>query len=326
MAKGCRGRRRVASRQVRYAPYLLPNCNMHASEAKKCPKALANDWQDATCSVCMECPHNAVLLLCSSHDKGCRPYMCGTSLRFSNCLDQYKKAYTKVTSMDDEPSEKCEMSALACPLCRGQVKGWVVVEPARKHLNSKRRSCMQDGCSFAGTYKELRRHVRSEHPSACPREVDPAVEQKWRRLEREREHDDVISTIRSSMPGAVVFGDYVIEGNEYDSDSSEEEGYNDGNGQRSEGFGVGFDGTNMVNILLFLHALSPDGNAGNHRRLIRASRGRQTSEDGLNLNPTPADQETESDSDNGIAAIPNGMPGTLVDDNPIARISRRRRR
>uniref|UniRef100_A0A7N0TW75 Uncharacterized protein n=1 Tax=Kalanchoe fedtschenkoi TaxID=63787 RepID=A0A7N0TW75_KALFE len=121
MANGCRGRRgRVDSHQISYAPYMLPNCKVHASEgacAKKCPTALAKDWEGATCSVCMECPHNAVLLLCSSHDKGCRPYMCGTSLRFSNCLDQYKKAYTKV-------GEKCEVSALACPLCRGQVKGW----------------------------------------------------------------------------------------------------------------------------------------------------------------------------------------------------------
>ncbi|CAM8901396.1 hypothetical protein QQ045_009684 [Rhodiola kirilowii] len=312
MAKGCRGRRsRVASRHVRYAPYLLPNCNS-ASEgvcAKKCPKALANDWEDATCSVCMECPHNAVLLLCSSHDKGCRPYMCGTSLRFSNCLDQYKKAYTKVASMDDEPSEN-EMTALACPLCRGQVKGWVVVEPARKHLNSKKRSCMQDGCSFTGTYKELRRHVRSEHPSACPREVDPAIEQKWRRLEREREHDDVISTIRSSMPGAVVFGDYVIEGNEYDSDSDEEDHAPPpiGETNRNGGFEVGFDGSNVFNMLLFLHAISPNSNASNHRRLIRGSRGRQSSEaapvDGLNF----SDQEANNDDDYGLVDIPDDFP------------------
>lgn len=54
------------------------------------------DWEDAMCSVCMERPHNAVLLLCSSHEKGCRPYMCGTGPRLSNCLAQFKKAYSKV--------------------------------------------------------------------------------------------------------------------------------------------------------------------------------------------------------------------------------------
>ncbi|RVW81052.1 hypothetical protein CK203_045374 [Vitis vinifera] len=223
--------------------------------SKKCCKSLEKkDWEDATCSVCMEYPHNAVLLLCSSHDKGCRPYMCGTSFRYSNCLDQYKKAYTKVTStnpgqsldgsvdnpimnpVSNWPVEKCEVTELACPLCRGQVKGWTVVEPAREYLNAKKRSCMQDNCSFVGNYKELRKHVRAEHPSAQPREVDPILEQKWRRLERERERDDVISTIRSSMPGAMVFGDYVIEGNHYDFDSDEGEHFDADAVERNEGF------------------------------------------------------------------------------------------
>ncbi|KAI5062908.1 hypothetical protein GOP47_0021455 [Adiantum capillus-veneris] len=52
-----------------------------------------NEWEGVLCPVCMETPHNAVLLHCSSHDKGCRPYMCDTSYRHSNCLDQYLKAH-----------------------------------------------------------------------------------------------------------------------------------------------------------------------------------------------------------------------------------------
>nr|DAD24466.1 TPA_asm: hypothetical protein HUJ06_025930 [Nelumbo nucifera] len=198
-----------------------------------------NDWEDATCSVCMEYPHNVVLLLYSSHDKGCCPYMCGTSYRYSNCLDQFKKAYTKVksplhgqtwhgsannstvSSGSGWPNEKCEVVELTCPLCRGQVKGWTVVEAARDCLNNKERSCMQDDCSFIGTYKELKKHVRAKHPSARPRELDPILEQKWIRLERGRERDDVISTVRSSMPGAMVLGDYVIEGNHYGFDTDD---------------------------------------------------------------------------------------------------------
>ncbi|KAK6938466.1 Protein of unknown function DUF1644 [Dillenia turbinata] len=189
------------------------------------------EWDDATCSVCMEFPHNAVLLLCSSYDKGCRPYMCATSTRHSNCLEQYKKAYTKVTSKEDfqtlhgstdlsgfglgsDPlNESVEVSELLCPLCRGQVKGWTVVEPAREYLNTKKRSCMQDNCSFVGTYKQLKKHVRAEHPLAKPREVDPVLQEKWKRLENERERNDVYSTIRASTPGAIIMGDYVIEGN-----------------------------------------------------------------------------------------------------------------
>ncbi|KAK1282912.1 hypothetical protein QJS10_CPB22g00968 [Acorus calamus] len=173
----------------------------------------------------MEYPHNAVLLLCSSHDKGCRPYMCGTSYRFSNCLDQFKKAYTKE-----------EMSELACPLCRGQVKGWTVVDPAREYLNMKKRSCMQDECAFNGTY----------------RQVDPALEQKWRRLELERERRDVITTIRATTPGALVLGDYVIEGNDgyggHDNDE-DEGGLNDRLSNR-----------NVLEVLLLWQAFRSEGN------------------------------------------------------------------
>ena len=52
-----------------------------------------NEWEDTTCPVCMETPHNAVLLHCSSYEKGCRTYVCDTSYRHSNCLDQYCKAH-----------------------------------------------------------------------------------------------------------------------------------------------------------------------------------------------------------------------------------------
>ncbi|KAI8012869.1 hypothetical protein LOK49_LG05G02301 [Camellia lanceoleosa] len=235
MAKVGKVQRKSDCRCHRVTPYPLPS---HSSKVlkdvhqkKKRSKAPEiKQWDDATCSVCMEYPHNAVLLLCSSYDKGCRPYMCATSSRYSNCLEQYKKAYTRVSSTQiaepwlgsiDESgflglgclSEKTQVSELLCPLCRGQVKGWTVVEPARKYFNTKRRTCMQDNCSYVGTYKELRKHVKAEHPCACPREVDPTLAEKWKRLENEREREDVMSTIRSSMPGAIVMGDYVIERN-----------------------------------------------------------------------------------------------------------------
>ncbi|KAJ4962783.1 hypothetical protein NE237_022722 [Protea cynaroides] len=297
MTRGGRGRRRLGARKYRFTPYTLPSCRREVSgkesHEKKCSNALEKkDWEDATCSVCMECPHNAVLLLCSSHDKGCRPYMCGTSYRYSNCLDQFKKAYTKVMSprsaqtwhglADNHisgsgsgwPDEKCEVMELACPLCRGQVKGWTVVEPAREYLNEKKRNCTQDDCSFVGTYKELRKHVRAEHPSARPHEVDPALEQKWRRLERERERDDVISTIRSSMPGAMVMGDYVIEGNHRGSGTD-----NEGDAANDDGYDVEL-GDNFLNLfLLFHHNI---GGVNLNTRLRRLERGyhRTLDEDG----------------------------------------------
>ncbi|XP_062220426.1 uncharacterized protein LOC133919891 isoform X2 [Phragmites australis] len=229
MARSARARRHVA-RHLRPNPYPIPSYRWKAmkdSNRKKIlPAAHKMDWEDANCSVCMEYPHNAVLLLCSSHDKGCRPYMCGSSYRHSNCLDQFKKAYTKGALLEEVPAnsvgsnldsapltagEKTESIDLACPLCRGKVKGWTVVEPARSYLNGKRRTCMQDGCSFVGTYKELSKHIKSEHPLAKPREVDPVLEQKWRLLEIERERQDALSTITATMGRAVVFGDYVLD-------------------------------------------------------------------------------------------------------------------
>ncbi|KAK6143742.1 hypothetical protein DH2020_024090 [Rehmannia glutinosa] len=264
MAKGTRGRRGLASRNNRLTPYPSPSYNeTESTQQNNCSEIFEKkDWEDATCSVCMECPHNAVLLLCSSHEKGCRPYMCGTSLRYSNCLDQYKKAYTKASEsrlvIDSFGllSHKSEAAELACPLCRGQVKGWTVVDRAREHLNAKKRSCTQDSCSFIGTYKELRKHVRAEHPSSNPREVDPTLEQKWRRLERERETEDVRSTIRSSTPGAVFFGDYVIEGGRYGNFSEDEGGLDAG--------AIGRNG-DFMSVFLLLQAFGSAGNAGANR-------------------------------------------------------------
>lgn len=325
MAKSTRGRRRIASRQFRPTPYPLCYRKRRVSEnliQQNCSKAVEKDWKDATCSVCMEYPHNAVLLLCSSHDKGCRPYMCGTSCRYSNCLDQYKKAYTKAQPLSDSVEnlerdaasswsvQKYQVEQLACPLCRGQVKGWTVVEPARAFLNAKKRTCMQEKCSFVGTYKELRRHVRSEHPSARPREVDPVDEQKWRRLERERERDDVISTITSSMPGAMVFGDYVIEGSPY-VDTDEEDGF-DANVADGGGFEMGID-RNLVNVFLLLHAIGPAGDSGSYgatRRQARDSNRAYDADtvvrhasplDGFDSSDRDIDSEEDSEDDGNVS-------------------------
>ncbi|CAH8360267.1 unnamed protein product [Eruca vesicaria subsp. sativa] len=139
--------------------------------------------------------------------------MCATGNRFSNCLEQYKKAYAKDV-------KRINLLELMCPLCRGQVKGWTVVKDARKYLNSKKRTCMKDNCLFSGSYRQLKKHVKAVHPRAKPRAIDPVMEEKWKKLEVERERSDVISSVMSSTPGAMVFGDYVIEpyDDDYDDD------------------------------------------------------------------------------------------------------------
>ncbi|GAB4841311.1 hypothetical protein Ancab_022037 [Ancistrocladus abbreviatus] len=227
--------------------------------------ALQKEWDKALCPICMDHPHNAVLLLCSSHGKGCRSYICDTSYRHSNCLDRFRKpkvdsrsnplssrpvvptihhSTSSGVSLNNEPPEIVGLgenefqqevqervniesvrntiaqeqdvesalnSSLKCPLCRGDVLGWKVVEEARSYLNQKHRSCSMETCSFVGNYRELRRHARSVHPTARPSEVDPSRQGAWRRLEHQREYDDIVTAVRSAMPGAIVLGDYVIE-------------------------------------------------------------------------------------------------------------------
>ncbi|EOY26547.1 Uncharacterized protein TCM_028350 isoform 2 [Theobroma cacao] len=85
---------------------------------------------------------------------------------------------------------------LVCPLCRGAIYGWSVVEPARRFMNSKARNCSSETCDFSGTYGELRKHARSEHPLVRPTEVDPERQHDWTRLERERDYEDMLSSIQ----------------------------------------------------------------------------------------------------------------------------------
>ena len=195
------------------------------------------EWEEARCPVCMEHPHNAVLLICSSHEKGCRPYMCNTSYRHSNCLDQFCKSFAEplpittpqvvgeisnsdspqdqrteanIVDVQEETSEgfvtvqslSCEdetKSKLVCPLCRGKIKEWKVVEGARHFMNEKSRGCSCESCNFTGTYKDLRKHARVEHPLERPSVVDPERQRNWRRLERQRDLGDLLSTLQNSF-------------------------------------------------------------------------------------------------------------------------------
>ncbi|XP_028790057.1 uncharacterized protein LOC114746038 [Neltuma alba] len=176
------------------------------------------EWEEARCPICMEHPHNAVLLKCSSHKIGCRPYMCNTSHRHSNCLDQFCKSYDphlssstleEISLTSTASRGSCEVQAercgnqpqpnLVCPLCRGEIYGYMVLEPARRYLNSKLRSCSSETCDFQGTYSELRKHARSEHPSVRPSEVDPIRQRDWTRMEQEWDLEDFLSSTQASF-------------------------------------------------------------------------------------------------------------------------------
>ncbi|CAA3025429.1 Hypothetical predicted protein [Olea europaea subsp. europaea] len=178
------------------------------------------EWEEARCPICMEHPHNAVLLLCSSHDKGCRPYMCDTSSRHSNCFGQFRKSSSALspTPLVETPQEddsalmtsprrhigdqtlsrpinflEGQQHVFICPLCRGQITGWLAMEPARRFMNSKLRSCSLENCNFSGNYSDLRKHAKLEHPSVRPSETNTQRQSEWMRLERQRDLEDALS-------------------------------------------------------------------------------------------------------------------------------------
>lgn len=330
------------SSQVRFTPHSKKATYKQENQKcrgklKKPSNAIEKDWEDAPCSVCMEFPHNAVLLLCSSYDKGCRPYMCGTNHRFSNCLDLFKKAYMKIgkESVGSSMSSirpNTDISKLACPLCRGEVKGWTVVESARKYLNAKKRGCMQDNCSHRGTYKELRKHVKVDHPLAKPRRVDPVLEQNWRRIENERERRDVLSTIRSSMPGSVVMGDYVIE-NDVDIEYESSEGgfsYSpspDDSHERSHESGR-INEDSWFNFRLLLQSFVNRGNRDFATRLMRTRTGSRALSSFLSVTELPTESPTEEADvpHNGVENIARVARQGDIDADRAAAGRRRLRR
>ncbi|KAI9191674.1 hypothetical protein LWI28_011839 [Acer negundo] len=250
--------RSVSFDRYRASPYPCSSSHNQRSCAKISSETEENlkEWEEARCPVCMEHPHNAVLLVCSSHEKGCRPYMCDTSYRHSNCLDQFRKSFAEASSTTSQPEETrlssqpeetplsfqieetrlppansssivtseatatnlqeerteevsstphsvtCEdksLSKLVCPLCRGEIKDWIVVDSARRFMNAKPRSCACETCEFSGIYKDLRKHARIEHPLVRPSEADPERQHNWRRLERQRDIGDLLSTLQSSF-------------------------------------------------------------------------------------------------------------------------------
>lgn len=128
---------------------------------------LNTNWEDVICPICLDFPHNGVLLQCSSYEKGCRAFVCDTNHLHSNCLDRFKSAYgmsspstSDVTLVENtEPVvSKCN-DRPSCPLCRGEVTGWVVVDKARLYLDEKKRCCEEERCTFRGTYLELQKHA-----------------------------------------------------------------------------------------------------------------------------------------------------------------------
>ncbi|CAI9114029.1 OLC1v1014646C1 [Oldenlandia corymbosa var. corymbosa] len=230
---------RLAPSHASTAPRASRSNDSDASKLEtSSPPSAEREWEETRCPICMDHPHNAVLLICSSREKGCRPYMCDTSYRHSNCLDQFRKSFPEAAtvgrtnfesaarmrnqSVTERGRHRLSISSsnrslrgqgvdIACPLCRGQILGWTVDEAARKFMNSKIRSCSLESCEFTGTYAELRKHARSEHPSLRPFEADPQRQSDWARLERQRDLGDTLSAYHEFDPdtGDLLGDDYL---------------------------------------------------------------------------------------------------------------------
>lgn len=291
--------------QSRASPY--PSTSNDGNPSKpKSPLGSVDDvkeWEEARCPICMEHPHNVVLLKCSSHEKGCRPYMCNTSYRHSNCLDQFCKSsepYSSTALLREIPlisnasqrigeeqtlpgqTRPCGShteSKLFCPLCRGDLYGYVVLESTRRYMNTKVRSCSTETCNFSGNYSELRKHARSEHPSVRPSEVDPTRQHDWMRLERERDLDDVLSLVQ---PGIAE-------------DSSTEDPSEDLDSWMSSFFASMFRSIEIMLVSRLLDA-SRDREQSHNRRLERISRSHAYREVGTSSGTRRSNTFNESNS------------------------------
>ncbi|KAL6650358.1 hypothetical protein ACP70R_009283 [Stipagrostis hirtigluma subsp. patula] len=336
--------------------------------------AQQKEWDDALCPICMDHPHNAVLLMCSSYEKGCRSYICDTSYRHSNCLDRFKKMKVNpgdsslqpsssmpgdtrnqnvvqrsrfdlaresprllidISEPDEDfnhqddshrpadlageqeennyngdpnmtlevqvgegsgPVDSSEVSSsnqLVCPLCRGSVHGWKIMKEARQYLDEKSRACSREACTFSGNYRELRRHARRVHPTTRPADVDPSRRRAWHRLEHQREYGDILSAIRSAMPGAVVLGDYAIEGGDVFSHDREGSGPSEPSGS-------------LLTTFFLFHMISSspmrsgDEPRGSSRGLRRQRRRYLWGENLLGLQYDDDDDEEEEDLDEEV--------------------------
>ncbi|CAN8293259.1 unnamed protein product [Cochlearia groenlandica] len=185
----------VSSNRNRVSPYPLRSCRSKKLQEAEPPlvQETASQWEDVRCVICMEPPHNAVLLQCTSFSKGCRAYMCDTTSRHTNCYKQYRRNKSRSTS-------RCIKKTLSCPFCRGEVHGTVKSTCARRFMNARPRPCSVDKCGFSGTYSQLKTHLKAEHPDFTPLKLDTCEHQQqhemWEQLEREAEYNELLDARR----------------------------------------------------------------------------------------------------------------------------------
>ncbi|OEL28903.1 hypothetical protein BAE44_0010078 [Dichanthelium oligosanthes] len=132
---------------------------------------LDKSWmEDVTCPICLDYPHNAVLLRCTSYEKGCRPFVCDTDQTRSNCLERFKGAY--------ELPANVKVSS-------GDVIGWIVIGEARMHLNQKKRQVDWDNFQQSSDIVDVLSTIHAQVPNGIVL-GDYVIESRRRARARER--------------------------------------------------------------------------------------------------------------------------------------------
>jgi Protein of unknown function (DUF1644) len=299
-----------------FSPY-SPSSSARRRASSPIKSKDTEEWDQVRCPVCMDHPHNSVLLHCSSHKNGCRPFICNTSTHLSNCLDQYRKSFSEPGS--DVSESKKTATMLPCPLCRGPVSKWIVDDPARRYMDLKERSCSVESCEFSGVYSELRRHANVEHPTACPSDVDPERQRKWRTMERQRDLGDLFSMLNSEVD--------IAGGNEMGLDTGMD--LNLGPSRGAGSLMVFFVGQNTVSHMLLRHRRSFSQSmmqftSGPRAILMWGERyleGRNTSNDAINGENNVIDAANSSNTEltDGVGDNPVQVPSPPpLQDNELS--------
>ncbi|OVA01582.1 Protein of unknown function DUF1644 [Macleaya cordata] len=143
--------------------------------------ALHKEWDEALCPICMDHPHNAVLLVCSSHDNGCRSYICDTSYRHSNCLDRFKRLAIDLRDTS-QPSSSFLENPDSSRLGESVVGGLgmrIDLEEAHEHYTADEQNNVTSGVivEALGENNSRNPHVNSEMQSEVIAEIGNSSDQ-----------------------------------------------------------------------------------------------------------------------------------------------------
>ncbi|PPD72899.1 hypothetical protein GOBAR_DD30200 [Gossypium barbadense] len=190
--------RSLSSDRCRRSPF---SCHQSSPKFPSETEENLKEWEDARCPVCMEHPHNAILLVCSSHEKGCRPYMCDTSYRHSNCFDQFRKSFSDTSATTPQnPQQGAQLVTTNLSPVVNATSESTISELREERTEEGPSNPSIISCENQVLPKLVCPLCRGESTlSARPSEADPERQRNWRRLERQRDLGDLLSTLQSSF-------------------------------------------------------------------------------------------------------------------------------